>query len=126
MAYQLRPEASAVKPASAPSWVAVMPAGGAAGVSSPRMPSHQVENGTIARLTTSSTSSSTLTSTQLVSSSAREIFRATTAIRNTTNSSPIASHLTDWISPGSCTRPVIRANMPWPAAAAQPPKMKAK
>ena len=68
-----------------------MPAGGAAGVSRPRMPSHHTDGGTIAMSTTIRTASSRPIMTQLLSSRAREILRASTQIKKTTNSRPIAS-----------------------------------
>src|SRR5215204_2478741 len=126
MTYQFRPDASAVNPASPPSCVALIPDGGLAGVSSPRIPSHQTDHGTIAMSIAIRISSRPPTSTQFVSSSVREIFRASTVIRNTSTSSPIASSRTYSSSSGRYTRPVISANSPWPAPAAQPPKMNAK
>ena len=62
--------------------------------------------------TTISAASSRLIMTQLLSSSAREILRASTVIRKTTNSRPIASSLVYSSSSGRCTRPTINANRP--------------
>lgn len=84
-----------------------MPGGGAAGVTSPRTPSHHGDHGTSARQTTTSTTSRTEIITQFASSSARDTLRAMAVIRKTTSSSRTHS-----ISSSSCSRPVISANSP--------------
>jgi hypothetical protein len=90
MTYQFRPEASAVNPASAPSCVAVIPAGGADGVRKPRMPSHHWLHGTTSRSTASSAIRMPPIITQFASSSARLILRAPAVMRKTSTSSAIA------------------------------------
>lgn len=90
MTYQFRPEASAVNPARAPSCVAVIPAGGAAGVRKPRMPSHHWLNGTTSRSTATRASRMVPTITQFASSSARLTRLAPAVIRNTSTSRPMA------------------------------------
>ncbi len=105
-----------MNPASPPRVLAVMPAGGAAGVTRPAIPSHQTDGGTMAMSTTMRTASSRPTMTQLLSSSAREILRASTVIRKTTNSKPIASSLVYSSSSGSMYPPGDQREQALPGA----------
>ncbi len=79
-----------MKPARPPSWVAVIPSGGRAGVTKPRMPSHHSRNGTMNRSMRISPIRIALTITQFASSSDRLIFFAAAVMRKTTTSSAIA------------------------------------
>src|SRR5918997_4432042 len=112
MTYQFRPEANAVKPANAPSWVAVIPAGGAAGVTRPLVPSHHTLHGTTTRSTTNSTRRIVPTITQFDSSRALLIFRAAAVMTKTSTSRAIAYQRVACTSSGVATRPLTNANRP--------------
>src|SRR5918994_1218880 len=114
MTYQFRPEASAVNPANAPSWVAVIPAGGAAGVTRPLMPSHHTLHGTTTRSTTNRTMRMVPTITQFDSSRALLIFRAAAVMTNTSTSRAIAYQRVACTSSGAATRPLTQRKDPLP------------
>ncbi len=114
-----------MKPASAPSWVAVMPAGGATKVKKPRMPSHHSSHGTTSRSMASRASRMALTISQLASSSARLIRRASAVIRKISTSRAMA-HSRGSSAPAGGIVPCTSAYTPCPAEAAQPPAMNAK
>src|SRR5437016_13423504 len=98
MRTKFRPEANAVKPASAPRFVALVPGGGAAGVTRDANEFPQTAAGTtrMAMMTTDSRMNTTMN--QFTNSGVREIFRPHKVIPNTRNKSPTPSALTVEIS----------------------------
>src|SRR5437773_3974049 len=126
MRTKFRPDANAVKPASAPRFVALVPGGGAAGVTRDANEFPQTAAGTtrMAMMTTDRRMNTTMN--QFTISRVREIFRPNKVIPNTRNKSPTPSALTVESSAAVLARPKMSAKRLAPAACAQPPQMNAR
>src|SRR5438093_7433306 len=123
MSTKFKPEAKAVKPASAPRFVALVPGGGAAGITRDAKEFPQTAAGTtrIAMMTTDRRMNTTMN--QFTISRVREIFRPNKVMPNTRNRSPTPSSFTVVISAAVLARPKRSGKRLSPAAWAQPPQM---
>ena len=115
-----------MKPASAPRLVALVPDGGAAGITREAKELPQTVAGTtmIAMMATETRMNTTMI--QFAISRVREIFLPNRVMTNTTRRSPAPSALTVGSSAAVRARPKMSGKRLSPALAAQPPQMKAR